>query len=62
MSYRCMCNHRYYTNNTGLEASFCALALIVATEVINLKVASCTSYGAISVAVFDTSSRSCKLH
>jgi len=31
-------NHRYYTNNTGLEVPFRAQALIVATEVINLKV------------------------
>ena len=44
-------NHRYYTNNMGLEAPFHTTALLVVTEVINLKVASCTSYVAISVAM-----------
>ena len=31
--------HRYYTNNTGLEAPFCATALLVVPEVINFVVA-----------------------
>ena len=43
--------HRYYTNNTGLEATFRALALIAVTEVIDLKFVSCTSYIAVSVAM-----------
>jgi len=34
-----MSNHRYYTNNTGLEALFCATALLVVPEVINFVVA-----------------------
>jgi len=33
-------NHRYYTNNMGLEAPFCTLIPLVATEVINLAAAS----------------------
>jgi len=34
-----MANHRYYTNNTGLEALFRAMALLVVSEVINFVVA-----------------------
>ena len=34
-----MSNHRYYTNNTGLEAPFCATALLVVLEVISFVVA-----------------------
>ena len=33
--------HRYYTNNTGLEAPLHVLALLVVPKVINLPVASC---------------------
>ena len=33
--------HRYYVNNTRLEAPICAPALLVVPEVINLAVASC---------------------
>ena len=32
-------NHRYYTNNTGLEAPFRAMALLVVPEVIDFVVA-----------------------